>query len=102
MSDLKLSLDDIVSRSRLAAVARMKRPTQRQLEVHAWMRSYQLAHGMPPTAREIKTAFGWRSTNAVADHLTALVNKGLVRHRPNVARAFLALDVAQEGAANAP
>jgi SOS-response transcriptional repressor LexA len=78
-------------------------PTQRQLELHAYMLTFQLAHGMPPTVRELANAFGIKSTNAASDHLRALVKKGLVRHRPNVARAFLALEVAQqEGATHAP
>lgn len=73
-------------------------PTARQLEVHAWMRTYQFAWGMPPTTRELMTAFSWKSTNSAASMLTALVKKGLCRHRPNTTRAWLALPI-QEGTA---
>ena len=33
----------------------------------------------PPTYRELRAEFGWRSTGTVRDHLQALVRKGFVR-----------------------
>lgn len=73
-------------------------PTAKQLELHAFMLEYQAEHGMPPTISELKTRFGFASTNTVSDYLKALVKKGLVRHRPRVPRAYLALQL-QEPAA---
>lgn len=70
----------------------MDAPTARQLEVLDFMLGYQAEHGMPPTVREIATAFGFTSTNSVASHLLLLAKKGLVRHRPGVSRAWRALE----------
>lgn len=76
--------------------------TRRQLDIHAWMLAFQLAHSMPPTMREIGEAFGITSTNAVNDHLRAMAKKGLVLHRPRIVRGWLALqpqNVPAQGAA---
>lgn len=77
----------------------MKPATLRQLELHAYMLTYQLAHGMPPTLREICNQFGFASTYTAACHLYAMAKKGLVIHRPLVARGWLAIQQQQEGAA---
>jgi repressor LexA len=69
----------------------MNKPTDRQLEIHAWMLAYQAQHGMPPTTREIQDAFKFKSTNSVKSHLVLLAKKGLVTHRPKCARGYLAL-----------
>jgi hypothetical protein len=57
-------------------------PTERQLEILAFMRAYQESRGAPPALREIGEHFGIASTNGVSDHLRALHRKGLIRkHR---------------------
>lgn len=71
-------------------------PTPRQLEVLRTMFAYQHLHGMPPTMRELADILGISSTNGMNDHLRALQRRGLVRHRPKTARAWLAIQP-QEG-----
>lgn len=57
-------------------------PTERQLEILAFMRAYQQGRGAPPALREIGAHFGIVSTNGVSDHLRALHRRGLIRkHR---------------------
>lgn len=66
----------------------MKAPTARQLEILAYMRVYTAKHGLPPSMREIATALGMTSTNAVSDHLKSMHRKGMVTHAPGRARAY--------------
>jgi hypothetical protein len=54
-------------------------PTERQLEILAFLRAYQESRGAPPALREIGEHFGIASTNGVSDHLRALHRKGLIR-----------------------
>lgn len=68
-------------------------PTARQLEIHAFMLSYQNEHSMWPTMREICDAFGFASLNSAADVLQVLQRKGLVKHRPRCARGWIAIEV---------
>jgi SOS-response transcriptional repressor LexA len=72
-------------------------PTQRQLDVYAFMWTYQVLNGMPPTMREIMQKFGFVSTNAASSHLRAMTLKGMLRCRPHTARAYLALPLQREG-----
>lgn len=64
----------------------MTAPTDRELEILEFMRGYHREHGMPPTLREIGDAMGIRSTNGVRDALLSMARKGLVTHRPSIAR----------------
>jgi repressor LexA len=73
----------------------MNAPTDRQLEVLEFMRRYQREHSMPPTLREICTEFSWKAHFSAISHLRALAKKGLVQHRPNVSRGWLALQPSQ-------
>lgn len=68
----------------------MTEPTDRQLEILEYMRAYQRKHGMPPTMREIGDEFGIKSTNGVRCALASLKGKGLVEHRPMIARGWIA------------
>jgi len=43
---------------------------------------------MPPTVREIASALGFASTNAVAGHITALLRKGLLEKMPGKSRGL--------------
>lgn len=73
--------------------------TDRQREVHETMIRYQLAHGLPPTLRELRELLDIDSTNGVRDHLLALEKRGLVRHHAKgSARGWVALQP-QEGTA---
>jgi SOS-response transcriptional repressor LexA len=54
-------------------------PTDRQLDVLAFIQCYMRAEGAPPSYREIAKALDITSTNGVRDHLIALRRKGLVR-----------------------
>jgi repressor LexA len=69
--------------------AAVKEPTDRELEVLEFMRSFQREHGMPPTAREVCKAFGFSSTNSAVEYFKRLENKGLVMHRPRIARGWI-------------
>jgi predicted DNA-binding transcriptional regulator len=66
--------------------------TPRQLEIHTWMLAFQAEHSMPPTVRELAAAFGF-TTTAAHDHLTLMAKKGLVQHRPMIARGWIAIAV---------
>ncbi len=52
--------------------------TPRQAELLELLRSYHDHHGVVPSYREIGSAMGIGSTNAVSDHIKALVKKGYV------------------------
>lgn len=56
----------------------MTNPTDRQLEVLAYIAESIDTRQRPPTYREIAMRIGYRSTNATRDHLRALERKGLV------------------------
>ena len=65
----------------------MNAPTQRQREILRLI-AERIDEGLPPTVRELGDALGISSTNGVADHLAALVRKGLLERRHNRARAM--------------
>lgn len=54
----------------------LPRLTHRQQQVLDFIRAGIAEHGRPPTMREIGDHLGVSSTNAVNDHLKALVSKG--------------------------
>lgn len=56
----------------------MKPLTNRQQQVLDLIRNYLHEQGIPPTRMEIAQRLGFRSANAVEDHLKALVRKGYV------------------------
>ncbi len=53
--------------------------TARQEEMLDFIRSYQLAEGVPPSTRVVQKRFGFASQNAVMTHLRALAAKGAVK-----------------------
>lgn len=53
--------------------------TFRQAEVLSEIRHSIATRGYPPTYRELAKRFGWRSMNAVRDHLTALQRRGAIQ-----------------------
>jgi repressor LexA len=62
--------------------------TTRQTEIMDYIKHYLHTEGMPPTRLEICEAFGFKSPNAVQDHLAALVRKNQIRVLPNRARGI--------------
>jgi repressor LexA len=62
--------------------------TKRQQQVLEFIRSQQETGGMAPSLREIAARFGFRSVTAAADHVRALVQKGVLRHRGRRARSW--------------
>lgn len=70
-------------------------PTERQLEIHAFMLDFHEREMVWPTLREICNEFGFSSSNSAADVLHVLQRKGLVRHRPRCARGWIAIEVAR-------
>jgi repressor LexA len=62
--------------------------TKRQQQILDYIRGQQQATGQTPSLREIASNFGFRSMTAAMDHIRALVRKGVLKHRPGVARSF--------------
>ena len=56
----------------------MKALTQRQQRILDVVRQALRDRGVPPTLREMGTLLGYRSTNAIRDHLKALERKGYI------------------------
>ncbi|MEI8227958.1 MAG: transcriptional repressor LexA [Planctomycetota bacterium] len=63
-------------------------PTERQLEIYAFIRDKIHSRGFGPTVREIGLAFKIRSPNGVVCHLKALERKGLITRGRNMSRAI--------------
>jgi repressor LexA len=63
-------------------------PTERQLEIYAFIRDKIHTRGFGPTVREIGHAFKIRSPNGVVCHLKALERKGLITRGKNMSRAI--------------
>ena len=63
-------------------------PTERQLEIYAFIRDKIQNRGYGPTVREIGQAFDIRSPNGVVCHLKALERKGLIHRGRNMSRAI--------------
>jgi repressor LexA len=64
------------------------RPTDRQMEIYAFIRDKIHSRGFGPTVREIGQAFKIRSPNGVVCHLKALERKGLISRGKNMSRAI--------------
>jgi repressor LexA len=65
--------------------------TARQAEILRWIAHFVEQHGYPPTNREIGSAFGIRSTNAVDDVLHALERKGFIQRTRMISRGIRVL-----------
>lgn len=72
--------------------------TERQNEALEFVRTYVRENRKPPTFVEIGAALSIRSTNAVSKLVRALVDKGHLRHTPNVARGLALADDDAHGA----
>lgn len=62
--------------------------TKRQQQILEFIRSQQETAGQTPSLREIAKRFGFHSVTAVADHIRALIHKGVLRHRAGQARSW--------------
>jgi repressor LexA len=63
-------------------------PTERQMEIYAFIRDKIHSRGYGPTVREIGQAFKIRSPNGVVCRLKALERKGLITRGKNISRAI--------------
>jgi repressor LexA len=63
-------------------------PTERQMEIYAFIRDKIHSRGYGPTVREIGQAFKIKSPNGVVCHLKALERKGLITRGKNISRAI--------------
>ena len=73
------------------------RLTSRQQEILTWVQAYIDTHGYSPTLRELVTAFGFKSTNGAACHLTPLRKKGRLTWIEGRPRTLRVVEVANGG-----
>ncbi len=64
----------------------MKPLTDRQRAVLEYITEYIEVRRKPPTVREIQANFGFKSPNAVDNHLKALERKGRIQRAPRESR----------------
>ena len=62
--------------------------TKRQEEILRYLEMFTVKSGYPPTIREIRSAFGFRSNRSVVDHLNALERKGYIKRGRHSSRAI--------------
>lgn len=67
--------------------------TPRQAEIWQFIRDYQEREGYPPTRLEIAERFGFRSPNAVTEHLNAMARKGAIELTRDTSRGIRLLGV---------
>ena len=63
--------------------------TLQQRNILNYVKAQIEQRGIPPTRQEIKDHFGWRSAQAVQEHLYAIERKGWMRIIPNVSRGLV-------------
>ncbi|MEI6075359.1 MAG: transcriptional repressor LexA [Verrucomicrobiota bacterium] len=66
----------------------MKELTPRQQEILDFLQQQHQANGSMPSCQEIAGHFGFRSPNAVTEHLRLLRQKGVILREPGKARAL--------------
>src|ERR1035437_1359798 len=62
--------------------------TRRQQQIVDFLLKYQQAQGSMPSSQEIAAQFGFRSPNAVTNHLRLLRKKGVIASEPGKARSL--------------
>ncbi len=75
----------------------MKGLTPTQERVVEFISSFRTENSIPPTVREIADHFGYKSTNAVRQHLRLIEQKGRLRLWPNKARGIEVLSDLKDG-----
>lgn len=66
--------------------------TQKQTSILLFIKDFLQKKGFFPSYRDIQTAFGFRSLNAVVRHLAAIEQKGYIKRVPGRARALVFTD----------
>lgn len=66
--------------------------TARQQQVVDFISDFISSQGFGPATRDFCEHFGWKSPNAVAQHLKLIEKKGFIRRTPNTARAIVVVD----------
>jgi repressor LexA len=69
-----------------------KPPTQHQVKVLREIAAFTVRWGYPPTIRELCDTFAVSSTNAMAEVVAYLIDKGLLRRRSKLARSLTLTD----------
>ncbi|MVF05187.1 LexA family protein [Serratia marcescens] len=69
----------------------MRKITNRQAEVLAFIRQFKRENGSAPTRREIAEAMGI-SNNAAVEHIKWLARKGILTVKPGVSRGIVIND----------
>ncbi|MBR5419775.1 MAG: transcriptional repressor LexA [Lachnospiraceae bacterium] len=69
-----------------------KRLSAKQEEILEYIKEETLAHGYPPTVRDICEAVGLKSTSSVHAHLSTLERCGYIRRDPTKPRAIEIID----------
>ena len=62
--------------------------TKRQNEVFEYLQLFSKENSYWPSIREVARHFGFKSTNAVMNHVKALEQKGFISHSHGQARAY--------------
>ena len=75
----------------------MKGLTPTQERVVVFITNFRDENSIPPTVREIADHFGYKSTNAVRQHLRLIEQKGRLRLWPNKARGIEVLGDLNDG-----
>lgn len=66
--------------------------TEAQTKVFNFIKSFIHEKRYPPTREEIRKEFGYRSINAVQDHLKYLAKKGAIRLDHNISRGIVIVE----------
>lgn len=61
-----------------------------QAKILGFVIDWIAARGFPPTVREISTAFRWKTTSNVQQHIERMQRDGLVTRQPGMARTLRA------------
>ena len=69
----------------------MKKLTDKQAGILAYIKGFIDANGYSPIAKEIQSQFGWASQNAAIEHLNAIEKKGYIKRTPKIARSIVVL-----------
>jgi repressor LexA len=70
-------------------------PTERQLEILAWIAAYIDKHGYSPTVREIGDHYGF-TLNGTSCHLRALRSKGCIEWRASCSRTIRVTELGEQ------
>lgn len=72
----------------MKAIGSGSKLTARQLEILRFVSEYRTSNGFSPSMRNVAEHIEVASTKTIADHLTALIRKGVLKTVPGVARSM--------------